>query len=250
MYQGFDADAVSRLLGIGPDDRPHGLIVHGTYNFPTKIRRWRDRLTDARVASNAFNVVIGQVDGVTLWYTPVLGPSMAAYALHSACVLGAKAVVQIGSFGATRRGMSVGDLLLVTGAGRGDGVSDWYLPEGELASAHDGLTQHLQAHLAQRKATWHEGPVFTTPAFMAETWEDILRWEAEGYAGVEMEAATTFAIAQHFGVPAACLIHLLDNVIEERHILDNTEDERERIVDSRRLVEDIAIEALVTWGQG
>ena len=83
MYQGFDADAVANLLGVGPADTPHGLILHGTYNFPTKIRRWRDRLTDARVSKNAFNVVIGQVDGVTLWYTPVLGQQYPLTIAHS-----------------------------------------------------------------------------------------------------------------------------------------------------------------------
>ena len=90
MYHEFDADAVAALLGIGKDDLPHGLILHGTYDMPDKVRDWRDRLANARVASAAFNVVIGDHEGVTVWYTPVLGPSMAATAVHCACVLGAR----------------------------------------------------------------------------------------------------------------------------------------------------------------
>jgi len=90
--------------------------------------------------------------------------------------------------------------------------------------------------------------VFTTPAFMAEKWEDILRWESEGYVGVEMEAAATFAVAQHFGVPSACLIYLLDNLIERRHVLDIREEERERILESRRIVEELALEAILSLG--
>jgi purine-nucleoside phosphorylase len=103
----------------------------------------------------------------------------------------------------------------------------------------------LRCLLCARNLTWHEGPVFNTPAFMAEKWEDVLRWQAEGYAGVEMEAATTYAIAAHFGVPAACLLYLLDNLIEERAITHNTAEERARILARRALVEDVAL-ALAT----
>ncbi len=81
-----------------------------------------------------------------------------------------------------------------------------------------------------------------TPAFMAEKWEDILRWEAAGHSGVEMELATTFAVAAHFGVPSAGLIYLLDNLIAERHILHNTEEDHRRIAESRRLIEEVALE--------
>lgn len=246
MYHEFDAASVRDLLGITPTDTPVGLVLHGIYNMPYYVRRWRDRLSNARAASNAFNLVIGDHDGTTIWYAPVLGAPMAALIVHCAAVLGAKGVVQIGSFGGTRKGLKVGDLLLVTGAGRGDGASDWYLPKEVSARPDEALLERLRTLLSKRGLTWHEGTVFTTPAFMAEKWEDILRWEAEGYAGVEMEAATTFAVAQHFGVPSASLIYLLDNLIEQRHLLDNTEDERERTRQSRRLVEEVALEVVTT----
>jgi uridine phosphorylase len=246
MYQTFDATAVEGLLGIGPADRPQGLILHGTYNMPQKAREWRDRLGNARVAAKAFNVVIGEHAGQTIWYVPALGASMAAFALHCAAILDVKRIIQIGSFGGTRRGLDVGDLLVVTGAGRGDGASDWYMPDDTppdaLATPDEGLTQAVRALLEAHDLPWHEGPVYTTPAFMAETWEDILRWEEEGYAGVEMEAATTLAIAKHFGVPSACLIYLLDNLIEERHILHNTAEERALITERQLLVQGLALE--------
>lgn len=246
MYRTFDRTAICDLLGIDPEaDLPTGLIVHGCYDMPSAARRWRDRLADARVAPRAFNVVIGQYGGATIWYVPVLGAPLAAFAVHGACTLGARSVVQIGSFGGTRRHLEVGDLLLVTGAGRGDAASDWYLPAGEPATADEALTERLRAALRARGTAWHEGTVFSTPAFLAETWDDIVRWESEGYAGVEMEAATTFAVARHFGVPAAALIYLLDNLIAERHLLDNTLPERERIQRARDLVQEVALEVAI-----
>jgi len=244
MYQTFDAPAVHQLLGTQPEDAPWGLIVHGIYDMANAARHWRDRLANARVAANAFNIIIGEYQDKTLWYAPVLGAPLAAFAAHCAAVLGARSIVQIGSYGGTRRGVAVGDLLIVTGAGRGDGASDWYLPPETPARPDPALTERLRHRLRQRGLTWHEGPVFTTPAFMAERWEDILRWEREGYAGVEMEAATTLAVAQHFGVPCACLAYLLDNLIEEHDILDVTESQRQTIHGRRNLLSEVALEVV------
>ena len=242
MYHAFDATQVRSLIDIGPEDALHGLIVHGVYDMPDMVRRWRDRLANARVAGDAFNIVIGEHSGHTIWYAPVLGAPLAAFVTHCAAVLGVGSIVQIGSYGGTRAGISVGDLLLVTGAGRGEAASDWYLPQGRPATPDEGLCDQLRASLACCGLAWHEGSVFTTSAFMAEKWEDIQRWEREGYAGVEMEAATTLAIAESFRVPAACLLYLLDNLIEERHLLATSNDERARIRQSLQVVEDVALE--------
>jgi len=247
MYRELDCQGICDLMGIAPDDAPDGLILHGLYDMPCAVQRWRDRLADARVPRQVFNVAIGEHRGLTLWYAPVLGAPMAAFVVHSAAALGARGIIQVGSFGGTRRGMAVGDLLLVTGAGRGDGASDWYLPKEAPARADPALTAHLRATLRERGLPWQEGSVYTTPAFLAERWEDVLRWEAGGYAGVEMEAATTFAIAAHFRVPSACLLYLLDNLIEERHLLHNTDEERLLVRAHRDLVQEIALDALTTW---
>lgn len=55
---------------------------------------------------------------------------------------------------------------------------------------------------------------------MAETWEDIQRWSNEGYYGVEMEAATVFAVSNHFKRSAAALLVIGDNLVQEKTVLD------------------------------
>ena len=55
---------------------------------------------------------------------------------------------------------------------------------------------------------------------MAETWEDIVKWSKEGFYGVEMEAATVFAVSQHFNVPAAAVLRIGDNLIAAETVLD------------------------------
>jgi uridine phosphorylase len=244
VYQQFDRDAVCSLLGVTPADTPAGLILHGVYDMPEHAQIWRDRLANARVAGKAFNVVIGEYRGATVWYVPVLGAPLAAFATHCAAVMGVRGMIQIGSFGGTQKGWEVGELLLASGAERGDAASDWYLPPGTLAEPTGPLNEQVRTALRARGVPWREGTVFTTPAFMAEKWEDILRWEAAGHSGVEMELATTFAVAAHFGVPSAGLIYLLDNLIAERHLLHNTEEDHQRIAESRRLIEEVALEVV------
>jgi uridine phosphorylase len=246
VYQSYDATAVRQMLGISKVDTPQALILHGTYNMPEKAAAWSDRLANARLAPRAFNVLVGEHAGRTLWYAPVLGAPMAAFVLHGACVLGVQRIIQIGTFGATRRGMQIGDLLLVTAAGRGEAASDWYLEPSVPACADAGLCEAIRGMLRERELAWHEGAVFTTPAFMAERWEDILRWEAEGYAGVEMEAATTLAVAQAFGVPAACLLVLLDALIDGRDLNRISADERRLLRERQGLLGDLALEIAAT----
>lgn len=241
MYQSYDAPAVRELLGTDPSDDPHALIVHGTYNMPDKVQAWMSRVHDAHVARRIFNLVIGQHQGKTIWYAPVLGAPLAAFMVHCACVLQTTRIVQIGTFGGTRRGMAIGDLLLVTLAGRGDAASDWYLAKGVEARSDAGLLGTIRKLLVERDLLWHEGSVYTTPAFMAERWEDVRRWEAEGYAGVEMEAATTLAVAQSFGVPATCLLYLLDNLIEERDLASLSFAERDLLKGRGELVQALAL---------
>ena len=49
---------------------------------------------------------------------------------------------------------------------------------------------------------------------MGETLDDIKKWQAEGYYGVEMEAATVFAVSNHFKVPTSALLIIGDNLIK------------------------------------
>jgi uridine phosphorylase len=245
MYQSYDAAAIHGLLGITPADDPHALIVHGTYDMPDRVEAWKPWVGNAHVAGRIFNLVIGQHQGKTVWYAPVLGAPLAAFVVHCACALGCKRIIQIGSFGGTRRGMAIGDLLLVISAGRGEAASDWYLEPGVEARADEGLLASARELLTFRGLPWQEGAVYTTPAFMAERWEDVLRWEREGYAGVEMESATTLAIAQSFGVSAVCILYLLDNLIEERDLGSFTEQDHDLSDRCQDLVQELALEIAV-----
>jgi len=48
VYHEFDEAAVRGLLGIGVEDRPVSLIVHGVYDMPRFAQRWRGAVEPPR----------------------------------------------------------------------------------------------------------------------------------------------------------------------------------------------------------
>jgi purine-nucleoside phosphorylase len=86
-------------------------------------------------------------------------------------------------------------------------------------NSNEDLDQRLIKRLSTKHKVWH-GPTVTCQAMTAETREDIHRWSAEGYFGVEMEAATIFAVSNHFKIDSAALLVIADNLVKEKTVLD------------------------------
>jgi uridine phosphorylase len=57
---------------------------------------------------------------------------------------------------------------------------------------------------------------------MAETFEDVTKWSEQGYLGVEMEAATVFAVSNHFAVPSGAILFVGDNLIRGESVFDES----------------------------
>jgi hypothetical protein len=74
----------------------------------------------------------------------------------------------------------------------------------------------------------HEGKIYTTAALLAEGNREIEAWHNAGSAAVDMETATTFAVADYFGMDRASILFGFDNPRHKSHILltDAEKDER------------------------
>ncbi len=91
-----------------------------------------------------------------------------------------------------------------------------------------------------------EGPTTTCESIFAETRADVQTWSQQGYLGVEMEAALTFAVASHFGTSAAALLYVSDNLIAEVGFFDAAHAETAAVrTRARRLQYDIALAELL-----
>jgi len=164
-----------------------------------------DETTDREV----FRLTAAPSD-VTLVYSGMGAPA-AANALEMVAAAGAKRVVVFGACGGVVEEVSVGDLVIATGAVRGEGTSAYYAPSGFPAVFDLQLTSRLWKTALESDARAHRGVVFTTDAGYRqgpEIYEDC-----RGLViGVESECAAVAVVGAALGLRAAALLFCTDNV--------------------------------------
>lgn len=182
---------------------------------PQRVDRIKEYLTDAR--DIAFNrehkSVVGYYKGVRVMAvsTGMGGPST-AIAIEELAHIGVKAMIRIGSCGALRAGIGLGDLVIVNGAVRDDGASKSYvdsifpaIPDTEL------LLDVIEAAKGQG-FPHHVGIGRSHDALYVEAKEDLNElWGSRGVLGSDMETATLFIVGGLRGVKTASI---LNNVVE------------------------------------
>jgi DeoD family purine-nucleoside phosphorylase len=153
---------------------------------------------------------------LTIQSTGMGGPS-AAIVIHELIDLGARRLMRVGTCGALREGLALGDLVIVTEAVAADGTSR-ALGAGERVPASRELLAAVVAAaeppFPQEHAV-HSGPIVTTDLFYDERGLEP-SWARAGALAVEMEAATLFALAGARGAQAATLLVVSDIVLPER----------------------------------
>jgi uridine phosphorylase len=210
------------ILGLSQEDLPQALILRGTRNLKHHYQAYAasfDDVTEVGSPNGAFeDVFIGQRDGLRIAYASVYGAAMASEITHVFGVLGARLVVQTGCCGALVDGFEAGDLFLATEAYCGEGAARYYLPETTLVRST--LEARRMRSLAKGDSPpIHEGRIYTTAALLAEGDREIEAWHDDGFGAVDMETATTFAVAEHFGMDRASILFGFDNPRQKSHIL-------------------------------
>lgn len=71
------------------------------------------------------------------------------------------------------------------------------------------------------------GPIWTTAALLAEGVAEIDAWYRTGYLAVDMETASTFAVAEHYGLRRLSVLVVFDNPREGAHLALTEDDKAE-----------------------
>jgi nucleoside phosphorylase len=183
----------------------------------------------------------GAPSDLTLVYSGMGSPA-AANALEMAAASGAKRIVVFGACGGVAEEVGVGELVVATGAVRGEGTSDYYAPPGFPAAFDPLLAGRLWESSARTEVVAHRGVVFTTDAGYRqgpEIYEDC-----DGLViAVESECAAVAVVAARLGLRAGALLFCTDNVN-----LPREEDRGYRgLADSRvRRAFDVGLQAVVS----
>lgn len=129
------------------------------------------------------------------FFHPGVGAPLAAGLLEEVIALGSRKFIACGGCGVLNKEIAVGNLVVVSGAVRDEGVSYHYLPPGREVAAQAEGVQVLVDTLKERGLPYLLGKAWTTDAVYRETVNKINARRAEGCLVVEMEAAALIAVA-------------------------------------------------------
>lgn len=231
-YLSVSAADLQRSHGLTEGDLPDGAVLWGAWSTQSSHDLIHTLFPNVR--DIAERTVLIEQDGRRVWLAFVFGAAMAATHAHMAAVLGARSVVQVGTFGGLAPHAEVGDVLVPSRVVGRDGVSR------QLATVPIEPDVRLRAllcqHLSANGVGALDGTLVTTTTIALERERDIRRWQRSGFAGVEMEAASTMAVAQHFGLPTAGAFVLFDNVGLGHTVFTRSEEDRQRTQTARLAV--------------
>jgi uridine phosphorylase len=130
------------------------------------------------------------------FYHPGVSASMGAGLLEEVIALGCRNFIACGGCGVLEKDIAVGNLIVVSGAIRDEGVSYHYLPPAREVKANEAALHALSNTLDSHGVLYRIGKTWTTDAPYRETPARVAKRREEGCLTVEMEAAALMAVAQ------------------------------------------------------
>lgn len=162
--------------------------------------------------------IVYRLGALTLVYSGMGGPA-AANALEMIEANGGRRVVVFGACGGTDPKVAVGDLVVVSGAVRGEGTSRYYAPMEFPAVFNPLLTARLHEAAGRGETGHHLGVVYTTDAGYRQG-PEIYETHKGMVIAVESECAAAAVVGARLGLEMGALLFCSDNTT-----LPKTEDQ-------------------------
>lgn len=212
------ADEWLDAMKLSADDIPDVVIVEGSW--------WRQQRTDWRlgylsdVRELEFpDIFWGRWQDRKIAFCCAYGAARTVEIIHLFGVLGTKLAIQIGTCGGLQAHLKPGDIILPEVVSCREGIAQLYgTPDAVLGSAD--WIDRAQKSLEARGHTTYRGLHMTWSSLFAETAQMMEAWHRAGYLSVEMETATTFAVARHFNMAAVSMVVVWDELTRGRRFLD------------------------------
>ncbi|MCY4536747.1 MAG: hypothetical protein OXE52_00810 [Chloroflexi bacterium] len=220
-------------LQITEAEAPDAVIVEGSW--------WRQQRTDWRlsylteVEEISFpDIFVGTWNGRRVAYCCAYGAPRAVEIIHLFSMIGAKLAIQIGTCGGLQPGLNPGDIIVPTVAIARDGVAHLYGGQDEVMSDRR-WSERARSAILERGIAVHQGTHLTWSSIFAQDRRLIENWRRAGYLSVDMETATTLAVAGYFGVPALSLLAVWDDLIQGKSFLDPLAQNEQNALDASNL---------------
>lgn len=152
-----------------------------------------------------------------------IGGASSAILFEELAMLGVKRIIRLGTTGAIREDIDIGDVIVAEGASYHIGGTIGMYTGSDLAFSATPdleLTYKIYEELRKRINRVHRGIVFSSDAFYAESREVIDRMRRLNILSLEMECATLSTIGRLRSIRTACVLVVSDNLIKEKTVLD------------------------------
>ena len=130
------------------------------------------------------------------FFHPGVGAPLAAGLLEEVVAYGCRKFIACGGCGVLDKDIAVGNIIVVSGAIRDEGVSYHYVPPDREIVADQAVVNTLTNLLRNRGVPYRIGKTWTTDAPYRETPIKIAKRKEDGCLTVEMESAAMMAVAQ------------------------------------------------------
>ena len=205
-------------MKLDSSDIPDAVIVEGTW--------WRQERTDWRsgylsdVRELEFpDIFWGRWKDKKIAFCCAYGAARTVEIIHIFGAIGTKLAVQIGTCGGLQSHLKPGDIILPEVALCREGVAQMYgTPDAVMGSTNQ--IDRAETLLQERDLTTHRGTHITWSSLFTETPQMMEAWHEAGFLSVEMETATTFAVARYFNMQAVSMIVVWDDLTRGRRFLD------------------------------
>jgi len=230
-----------RALGLRDDDIPVAIVSEGSW-WREQRTAWRLSALDGVRELEFPDMFLGYRRGKPVVYCCAYGAPRAVEVAHIFGSLGTQLAVQIGTCGGLQGSLKPGDIVVPGVAVCREGIAEVYgFPDSVSASAV--WSERARTMLEARDRVVHDGIHLTWYSLFAQDGEMVREWSDAGYLSVDMETATTFAVANRFGMAAVSMLVVWDELLAGRSFLDPLDPDAQRSLDqSNGDVFDVALE--------
>ncbi len=209
-------------INLLPGEAAPTVLIPGD---PGRVKAFADLMDEAwKVNENReYITYTGKKDGVLVSCTSTgLGPSPTAIGVEELIRIGTKNIIRIGTCGAIQPFLKPGDMIIATGAVRGERASEEFISIDYPAVADFRIVRALIDACKKLKLTYHLGIVRSHDAYYMESPQAsgdvkarLQKWIDLGVLALENESSTLFVIAGMQGVRAGTILLSGYSILED-----------------------------------
>ncbi len=193
---------------------------------PGRTRRASEFLESARLVNDNRGLLTytGFYRGIPMTAaTTGMGSPSAAIVMEELAMLGAKAVVRVGTTGGIGSEVGIGDVVVPSAAIPLDGATRAYAGSDAPQEPDSVLSGLVFVEAARRGLRCHRGDVCSSDTFYLEEERGAAAWSSRGVLSFEMECAVIFALARLRGYRAAAILTVTGMIrVGEERVNDAT----------------------------